>query len=146
MLPTVARKYTIQTGALRYFVPIFVDAKNYKSMEKKSEDARIVFYLASDQDDEKIFHTDVINYFSGLDIVALSLNGAQLREAVAETLALKRVRTNRQELNSDPVANREFEDRLTAAEQSENKMLLSLVDSPADSLWYHSGRSIRDIQ
>jgi hypothetical protein len=31
----------------------------------------------------------VANYFSGLDITALSLNGAQLREAVAETLALK---------------------------------------------------------
>ena len=32
----------------------------------------------------------------------------ELREAVAETIALKRVRTNCQELNSDPVAKREF--------------------------------------
>ena len=81
LLPIVARKYTIKTGALRYFAPIFVDAKSYKTTEKQSKDARIIFYLASDQDDEKIFHTDVINYFSDLDIVALSLNGAQLREA-----------------------------------------------------------------
>ena len=29
MLPIVARKYTIKTGALRYFVPIFVDAKSF---------------------------------------------------------------------------------------------------------------------
>ena len=61
-----------------------------------------------------------------MDIVALSLNGAQLREAVAETLALNRVRTNRQELNSDPVAKREFEDRLTAAEQSEDQLVAKL--------------------
>ena len=139
MLPIVARKYTIQTGTLRYFVPVFVDAKNYKTTEKESEDARIIFYLASDQDDEKIFKTKVVNYFSDLDIVTLSLNGAQLRESVAETLALKRVRTNRQELNTDPVAKREFEDRLTAATQSEDHLLQNLIDSPADSLWYHIG-------
>ena len=142
MLPIVARKYTIQTGALRYFVPIFVDAKSYKSTEIQSEDARIIFYLASDQDDEKIFYTEVINYFSDLDIVALNLNGAQLREAVAETLALKRVRTNCQELNSDPVAKREFDDRLTAADQSENQLLQSFIDSPAESAWYHSGEKL----
>lgn len=139
MLPIVARKYTIQTGALRYFVPIFVDAKSYKATEKQSDDARIIFYLSSDQDDEKIFHNDVITHFSDLDIVALSLNCAQLREAVAETIALKRVRTNRQELNTDPVAKREFDDRFTAAEQSEDLLLQSLIESPVDSLWYHNG-------
>lgn len=142
MLPVVARKYTIQTGALRYFVPIFVDAKSYKATEKQSGDARIIFYLSSDQDDEKIFHNDVITHFSDLDIVALSLNGAQLREAVAETIALKRVRTNRQELNTDPVAKREFDDRLSAAEQSEDILLQSLIESPVDSLWYHNGDSL----
>lgn len=142
MLPIVARKYTIQTGALRYFVPMFVDAKSYKITDKQSEDARIIFYLASDQDDEKIFQEEVITYFSDLDIVALSLNGAQLREAVAETLALKRVHTNRQELNSDAVAKREFEDRLTAAEQAENHLLQNLIDSPAETDWYHKGQKI----
>jgi len=142
MLPIVARKYTIQTGALRYFVPVFVDAKSYKTTEKQSKDARVIFYLASDQDDEKIFYTDVINYFSSLDIVALSLNGAQLREAVAESIALKRVGTNSQELNSDPVAKREFEDRLTAAEQSEDKLLKNLIETPVDSIWYHNSKKL----
>ena len=142
MLPIVARKYTIQTGALRYFLPIFVDAKSYKTTEKQSKDARIIFYLTSDQDDEKIFHTDVINYFSNLDIVALSFNGAQLREVVAESIALKRVGTNSQELNSDPVAKREFEDQLTAAEHSEDELLKSLIDIPVDSIWYHNGKKL----
>ncbi|MFK5948278.1 MAG: hypothetical protein QM500_05875 [Methylococcales bacterium] len=143
MLPIVARKYTIQTGTLRYFLPTFVDAKSYKTTKVQSEDARIIFYLASDQDDEKIFYTDVVNHFSDLDIVALSLNGAQLREAVTETMALKRVRTNCQELNSDPVAKREFDDRLTAAELSEDQLLQSLIDSPLDSIWYHHGERLK---
>ncbi len=137
MLPVVARKYTIKTGTLRYFVPTFVDAKSYKTTEVQSNDARIIFYLASDQDDEKIFYNDVVNYFSKLDIVALSLNGSQLREAVAETLALKRIGITCQELNSDPVAKREYEDRLTAAEQSEDQLLQDLIAYPAECNWYH---------
>ncbi len=143
LFPIVARKYTIKTGALRYFVPLFVDAKSYKVTEKQSKDARIIFYLASDQDDEKIFYKDVINFFSDLDIVALNMNGAQLREAVAETIALNRVATNRQELNSDPVAKREFGDRLLAAEQAENHLLQRLINSPSDHNWYHSGDKIK---
>ena len=151
MLPIVARKYTIKTGTLRYFVPTFVDAKSYKITEVQSNDARIIFYLASDQDDEKIFYNEVINYFSKLDIVALSLNGSQLREAVAETLALKRIGITCQELNSDPVAKREYEDRLTAAEQSEDQLLQDLIAYPAECNWYHEGtqqsvRSKRSMQ
>jgi len=141
MLPIVARKYTIKTGTLRYFVPTFVDAKSYKTTDVQSKDARIIFYLASDQDDEKIFYKDVVNFFSELDIVALSLNGSQLREAVAENLALKRVAISKQELNSDPVAKREYEDRLTAAEQAEDQMLHDLIAYPADCNWYHRGKN-----
>jgi len=142
MLPVVARKYTIQTGALRYFVPMFVDAKSYKTVEQQSDEARIIFYLASDQDDEKIFYEKVIHYFSNLDIVALSLNGVQLRESVAETIALNRVGTTRQELNSDPVAKREFEDRLAAAQQAEDCLLHNLMESPVDSIWYHKATQL----
>ena len=143
MLPLVARKYTIKTGALRYFVPLFIDARSYKTTQKQSKDSRIIFYLASDKDDEKIFQTEVICFFSDLDIVALSMNGAQLKEAVAETLALKRVAISRQELNSDPVAKREFEDRLIAAEQAESLLLQQLINSPGDHDWYHCGDKIK---
>lgn len=142
MLPIVARKYTIQNGALRYFVPVFVDAKTFKTADIQSTDARVIFYLASDQDDEKIFYKEVSKHFSDLDIVALSLNGAQLRETVSETLALKRVRVSRQELNTDPVAKREFDDRLSAAEIAESRLLLSLIESPEQSAWFHKGKQL----
>ena len=70
----------------------------------------------------------------------LCLGGAQLREAVAETQALKRIRSSRQELNSDPVAKREFEDRLTAAEIAEDKLLNELTDQPEQSDWFYNAK------
>lgn len=141
LLPVVARKYTIKTGALRYFVPHFIDAKNYKKFPPQSEDPRIIFFLAGGQDDEKLFNSSVSSHFSDLDLVVLCLSGSQLREAVAETQALHRVRINKQELNSDPIAKREFEDRLTAAELSEDALLLALLDNPEANHWYHKGQN-----
>ncbi len=137
MQPIVARRYTIKSGSLRYFVPVFVDAKSFKRIEPMSADARMIFYLASDQDDEKIFHKDVRGNFSELDIVALNMNGAQLYESVVENLALQRVQSTRQELNSDPVAKREFEDRLAAAETGLGYLLDELIDRPDQANWYH---------
>ncbi len=142
MLPIVARKYTIQNGTLRYFIPVFVDAKTYSNTESASNDARIVFYLAAAQDDVKIFNEKVITHFSALDIVVLCRNGSQLREAVAETLALKRVQVNCQALNTDQIARREFQDRLTAAEFSEDSMLDDLLDSPEENLWFNDVKQL----
>ena len=51
--------------------------------------------------------------------MAFCLTGPQIREAVAERQALERVQASRQELNTDAVAKREFEDRLSAAKQAE---------------------------
>jgi len=143
MQPIVARRYTIENGALRYFLPSFVDAYTYKSIQVSANEARIIFYLAGGQDDEETFRSVVSNHFSELDIVVLCLSGSQLREAVAETLTLKRVHTNSQALNSDPIAKREFEDRLTAAEQSQDSLLQNLIDSPQKSEWWHGGKRLR---
>lgn len=140
LLPIVARRYTIKNGALRYFMPTFIDAKNFKKAKQKDELPRIVFYLAAAKDDEKLFFDEVVNYFSELDLVVLCLSGMQLRDAVAEAQALNRVQINRLELRSDPVAKREFEDRLTAAEQSEAVLLQALIDTPESNLWFHRGK------
>ncbi len=142
LLPIVARRYTIENGALRYFVPTFVDAKTYKTAPVQSEDARIIFFLATGQDDQQIFQDDVVNHFSHLDLVVLCLGGAQLRDAVAETQALRRIGAAKQELNSDPVAKREFEDRLTAPEHAEDKLLNELTDQPDMSEWFYAGRKL----
>ncbi len=142
LMPIVARRYTIRSGALRYFMPEFVDAQTYKTSSPQTNEPRIIFFLASAKDDEKIFHKSVIHHYSDLDVVALCLNGSQLREATVEVLALRQVQNTKQELNSDPVAKREFEDRLTAAENSENLLLQRLQDRPQECVWFNNGNEL----
>jgi hypothetical protein len=142
VMPIVARRYSIKSGTLRYFLPEFVDAKTYSSSPDQSADPRIIFFLAAAQDDEKIFHESVIEHFSDVDIVALCLNGTQLREATAEVKALRQIQNTRQELNSDPVAKREFEDRLTAAEHSQTLLLQRLLEQPQDCNWFNNAEKL----
>ena len=142
MLPVVARRYTIENGALRYFIPSFVDATTYKTTDKSSSEPRILFYLANGQDDEKEFKLKVSKFFSSLDIVVLCLNGTQLHEAITETQALRRVAISHQELNTDPIAKREYDDRLTAAEQAEDKLIQALINQPENSEWYNNGERV----
>ncbi len=142
LMPIVARRYTIKSGALRYFMPEFVDAQTYTSSPVQTNAPRIIFFLASAQDDEKIFHKSVKQHYSNVDVVALCLNGSQLREATAEVIALRQVQNTRQELNSDPVAKREFEDRLTAAEYSQNLLLQRLQEQPQECVWFNNKKPL----
>jgi len=142
IMPVVARRYTIKSGALRYFLPEFVDEQTYATSPAQTNEPRIIFFLASAKDDEKTFHASVVHHFSDVDIVALCLNGTQLREATAEVLALRQVHNTRQELNSDPVATREFEDRMTAAEYSQSLLLQRLQEQPQECIWFNNGESL----
>ena len=134
--PVVARRHTIETGALRYFQPRFVDPASYSKETECSSTQRIIFCLVETLDDKEIFHKDITGYFSNQDIVVLCPNGDQLREATAEVLALQRVQTNRPELHSDPVAMREYKDRLAAAEQNEDELLAAFIETPEIGEWY----------
>ena len=134
--PIVARRYTIETGTLRYFIPTFVDAQTYKSAFKTDDKPRIIFYLATGKDDEEMFHSKVNKHFGELDIVALCMNAPSLKEATTEVEALNRVRTHCQELNNDNVAYKEFSLRADAAMVVETAMLRNLTDNPAALLWF----------
>ena len=142
LLPIVARKYTIQTGGLRYFNPLFVDANSYKAEPTQGEEPRIIFFLVEGQDDHKLFQKEVLNRFSMLDVVVEYPNGPQLREGLAEVLALEEVLRSSQELNSDPVAQREFKDRYHAAMQAEQELLTAVTECPESSDWFWQGRKL----
>ena len=49
LMSVVARRYTIESGALRYFVPEFVDAQTFKKTPNQVDTPRIIFFLASAQ-------------------------------------------------------------------------------------------------
>jgi len=136
--PIVARRYTIENGNLRYFVPLFIDAQNFKNVPSQGKNARIVFFQATAQDDEHLFHEQVKLHFSNEDLVVLCLSGTQIKDAVAESIALRKVGTNKPELNLDPVAKREYKDRLNAAEIVEDGLLQGLIDNPEQNQWYHN--------
>lgn len=143
--PVVARRYTIRNGALRYFSPLFVDARSYKKTAAKASLPRLILFVAGAQDDETIFHDQVVDHFSELDIVAICKNGSYLRESTAEVLALKYVGESRQELNNDPVAKREFTDRLNAAEVTQGVVLSGLLENPEESNWYHKSKPLEVV-
>jgi hypothetical protein len=91
LLPIVARRCTIKNGALRYFVPTFFDAKNYRTTKQRGDSPRVIFYLAAAKDDEKFFYDQIADYYSEPHLLVLFLSGMQRRDAVAESQALQEV-------------------------------------------------------
>jgi len=142
LLPIVARRYSIQTGTLRYFEPWFADAETFEKLTEKAGSARIVFYLANKHDDIDELQERVKGSFSDLDVVVICQQGEQLRDAVGEVLSLEKVRKSAQELNSDPVAQREYKDRYQAALSEEQRLLNSLVDNPSENRWYWQAKPL----
>ena len=140
--PVVARRYTIRNGALRCFYPQFVDARTYAKLDAQASKPRLILFLAGGQDDEQIFYQEVIHKYSELDVLALCKSGSQLREATAEVVALRHVGSVSADLNADPIAKREYEDRLSQAEQSQELLVGSILELPQDSVWYHGPRAL----
>jgi len=141
--PVVARRHTIKTGTLRYYSPHFVDTTSLTKEPSKTSVLRIIIYLAEGKEDVELFKEQAIHHFEELDIVTICHNGEQLREAIAEVLALQRVQKNRPELNSDPVSLREFKDRLIVAEHVEDQLVSSFFENPEKNYWYWNGKPIR---
>lgn len=143
VLPVVARAYSIKAGTLRYFTPVFIDASTFKEIKRKDYYPRILFYLVFGRDDIEFFKREVSQYFSASDVVALCLNGPRIREAVQEVLALEAVEATRQELTNDPVAQREFRDRVTSAIATRDQFLSSLIQNPEQNQWYWEGADLK---
>ncbi len=142
LLPVVARKHTINEGTLRCFYPTFADTNSYKNIPKYSKEARIIFYLSENKNDEEIFHNTVSKIFSSSDIVVFCSNGPQFREVTSEVISLNRVQVSSQELQSDRVAQRDFKDRLSASEFELDKLLASVLEDPASYQWYWNGKQL----
>lgn len=142
LLPIVARRYTIESGTLRYFVPQFIDANSYQKIDITTQDARIIFYLAENESDEAFFKTHIVGRFSVLDVVVLYRNASFLRERLTESLALEAVQKNAQALHTDPVAKREFLDQYAAAVQQEEECINRLIDEPHLGKWFYQTEAL----
>lgn len=150
LMPIVARKYSIESGALRYFDPLFVDARSFESTASKASNPRVIFFLAFGEDD-KHFVARLSEKFSELDVIVRCSTSDKLRDAVAEVICLRKLQSSSSALNADPVAKREFDDRLFTAASTEQGLIQSFLEEPEVHQWLHNGNEIeigskRDLQ
>ncbi|MDW6003248.1 hypothetical protein [Vibrio mangrovi] len=148
--PIVARKYTIQTGALRYFIPVYADASSVHKQVVEDKQAKIIFYLSDDREEQLSALQDVLENMKGANILCVASNSNLLAQVTLEINAYRRISTS-QEIHNDPVAKKELEVNLNAAVSNQKKLLNELLYQPEKSTWFYKGRkqpisSKRDIQ
>lgn len=136
--PIVARKYSIENGALRYFELQFVDALNFKLVTHQKT-PQIFVFLSSGQDDKDIFLNEAQKYLSEYGIVAYHDGGSSLKGLVSERLALEAIERGAKGLAEDPVAKKEFETRLSAIKQAELTQVTRILSNPQSSTWSFKG-------
>lgn len=135
LLPIVARKYSIETGTLRYFKPIYASPEHGLKQLKQSDTPQIVFFLAEDSEGVNTFY-DVVLAANELTLFALCENVTQILSAVMEVLALEKIQTESPEIKSDPVAQRELKDRLATARQTEDFLLNQILEQTEQNQWF----------
>ena len=138
LLPVVAKRYSIENSALRYFRPVFVDAKSYLKAPQESKDPRLIFFLSYGTDDSRTFPL-IHKFFSSSDILIECSTSDYIRSAVGEVIALRRIGSSSHELERDPVAKKEFQDRLTSAEKVEEAVLSEFLQEPQVHRWEFRG-------
>ena len=134
--PVLARRHSVRTGALRHFETSFVDARSPRSASAgEGGKPRIVFFLGESQDDTVAFERAKAAAGQN-EVWAFHKNGATIRVAITDVLALEAVQRRGQELATDPVAAREVRERLQAAQTTEREVLNALIGNPGLSDWY----------
>ncbi len=141
LLPIVARRYSITTGTLRYFQPLYVSLQNGFKQYKQNKIPQIVLFLAEDADALKAFQR-ITQEGDELTVFALCENVTQLRSAVVEVLALERIQNESPEIKSDPVASRELKDRLMVARRMEERLISQILEQPGQNQWIWRGEPL----
>ena len=140
--PLVARKYSIENGALRYFTLTFVDALTY-TKAAPAKIPQIFIFLSSGQDDQNLFKSSARQHLSKIGLVAHHDGGQSLKGLVSERLALEAIGRSAKQLSEDPVAKKEFETRLSSISQAEIRHIDQLITNPQNSDWTFNGNSIQ---
>jgi len=139
--PVVARKYSISTGTLRYFLPVYTSSHHGLKELQKHQSPHIVFFLAEDSDAIDAFH-DITEKANEMLLFALCENVSQLTSAILEVLALERIQSESPEIKTDPVASRELKDRLIEARQTESFLLTQIFEQPGQNQWVWCNKKI----
>lgn len=139
LLPVVARRYSIEKGTLRYFNVVFADRDSLERLPSRADEPRIIVFLSESERHQNWLVSYSTENLGAGDVVVDYGNAPQLRDAVGDMLALEAVGRNAQELNHDPVAQREYKDRYAAATETERQLLTGPLDDPVSSAWVWQG-------
>ena len=133
--PIVARRHSIETGALRTFEIVYADAEHGAPSEGRGLKPRLVFFLAESRTDEAAFHEARKSARAG-EVWVLHRGGAALRATIVQVLALERVQDRLPAIEADAIAVREVEIHWRKAKVSEQQTLSALFGDPSASSWY----------
>lgn len=139
--PIVARRHSIESGALRSFEIVYADAEHPALPDSRRQTPRVVMFLAERRADQALFHS-AREDAQRSEVWVLHRGGAALRAAIGEVLALERVQCGAQEVASDPVAALEVREHLKAARTTEQRALAALFQEPGTSRWYWAGEQL----
>ena len=140
--PLVARKYSIENGALRYFTLTFVDVISFKKVSKQKT-PQIFIFLSSGQDDQDIYHKKARDHLGEYGLVAHYDGGQSLKSLVSERIALEIIGRTAKQLSEDAVAKKEFESRMSAISQAEMRHVTQLIANPQNSEWEYDGEKMK---
>lgn len=140
--PLVARRYAIETGTLRYFIPVVIDRNNISKISQ-SESPTIYICISETAQDENLFIEKIESLDCSLSLFTIIKSGAQLRGLFLDVVALQRVQRGAPELASDPVSQRELKSRLNSSLKNESNAISNIFDKPSDYEWRWLGRSYK---
>jgi hypothetical protein len=130
---------SIKNGTLRMFSPIYIDATTKPAIFENSQHPTIFLFLSTGQDDVEAFNGLVKTYPNPLSLYVLCENVSRMTEIVAEAMALESIQSERAEIKSDPVAQRELKDRLQTVRHIEAELLNQYLDNPELNQWFWQG-------
>ncbi|MDF1583266.1 MAG: DUF6079 family protein [Methyloprofundus sp.] len=140
LLPIVARRYSIKNSTLRYFQPFYAASASAHKLMGTITAPQIAFFLADTQEDIAHFEACTLaEQASDLTVYVLCENAAQIRDAVAEVIALEKIQSENPVIKSDPVAQRELKDCLMTAQYTEDLLLSQMLENPENSRWVWQG-------
>ena len=140
----VARKYSIENGALRYFTLTFVDALNFEKVpSNKQRNPQIFIFLSSGQDDHNLYQKKARAHLSQSGLVGYHESGQSLKSLVEERLALEEIERTAKQLSEDPIAKKELESRLSNTSQAEIRHVTQLIANPQNSAWTFKEKELK---
>jgi hypothetical protein len=136
--PIIARRHAIATGTLRYYTPVFVSGQ-MSGRIGSTETPTVFVCLAENSEEIESLREQLCALGEAHTFGVVYENGALIREAVTEVLALQRVQRYSSELANDPVAQRELRDRLMSASRVEKDLVSAIFEEPGRLEWIIAG-------